>query len=100
MGVKQEKKLEIDDKFDVTGTSQGTTHVTNTVEYEQNHAIRVKRFKQYDTQVDIRFTQPWNHNISSCSAIKYKRYYTKVDNRFDVTGTSQGTTVHARDQNC
>ena len=58
MAIKQTKKLEVVDKFDVTrkvSTKQvDTAHVANTVKYEQHEATIVKTFVQYDTEVDTR----------------------------------------------
>ena len=55
--------------------------VTNTEEVhrlEQYFAeLEVWRFVEFDnTEVDIKFTQPWDYDISSSPAIKYEQTYT------------------------
>ena len=68
MAIKQSKKLEVMDKFNV--------------EYKQNYAVRVRRFVKYNTEVDIKFTQVQNYDASSGSANKYVKTYAEKVNRF------------------
>ena len=52
--------------------------------YEETYAVKVKRFAQYDTEVDIRFTQTGD-KYQETYAVKVKRfvqYNTEVDIRF------------------
>lgn len=68
MAIKQSKKLEVMDKFNV--------------EYKQNYAVRMRRFVKYNTEVDIKFTQVQNYDASSGSANKYVKTYAEKVNRF------------------
>ena len=65
--------------------------VENYVEYKQNYAASVRRFVQYNTEVDIRFTQTRTYDNSSGPTIKYEeihavkvRRVVKYNNKPDI----------------
>ena len=63
--------------YGVTNTEEVNRFTQYTVQYEQHYAIEVGKIVEFDnTEVDIKFTQPWDYDISSSPAIKYEQIYT------------------------
>ena len=83
-------------KLELSTQQKQTAHKTdrfveNYVEYKQNYAARVRRFVQYNTEVDIRFTQTRTYDNSSGPTIKYEethavkvRRVVKYNNKPDI----------------